>query len=192
MICHYFQLPDLEIPQKSRLAQLLDGTLTSPSPRAAADGAPPAARMQTSTLTRLDLTPAQVEQLCAEHDTIDALLEAMHKRKSGSDPTHNNPIAAHTPSAAPRPASRTGSSKFPLGQLFVNTTGGEGQVLGSRRGSAGSGTGHHGTSTTVTVTREYGDSASAASRLVSSGRALSEGDEDGESTLHCLQDDNVQ
>ena len=59
MAAHYFQCP-VSDAQAERLGGLLPDS-----------GAP------------LQLTPAMMEQLCAEHDTVDALLDALTLRRRG-------------------------------------------------------------------------------------------------------------
>ena len=166
MVCHYFQTRELAPNQMSQLSQMLDGMVVG------AAAVPPLAHMQTSVLQRLELTPAQVEQLCAECDSVDALLEVLAKRLSGADPTHANPLAAHVQEQSgprsPAPASRASSgANFSLTNVFG---GGAGAVQASRKASGLGG------STTVTVTKTVGQDASlGASRLASSGRAFSDG-----------------
>jgi hypothetical protein len=176
MICHYFQIEELNPSQLMRLGSMLDGMVVGTG------SAPPVASTQMSLLQRLELTPAQVEQLCAEHDSIDELLEALAKRLSGADPTHANPVAAHVHGQPPRRPSRGHSG----GALL--TFGGAGAPpipLSARKHS--SGLVHAHPSTTVTVTRSIAEDAPNASRLASSGRAFTDG---GDGSV--LLDDAVQ
>jgi len=171
MVCHYFQLDELQPAQMTKLSHMLDGMAVGTG------SAPPMPHMQTSLLTRLELTPAQVEQLCAECDSVESLLEALAKRITGSDPTYANPLAPHAHAVPPKRASRAPStSAFSLPSVFGGGGGGGGasvpQTPGARKLSSG-GFGHG--STTVTVTRSVGQDAPGASRLASSGRAFSDG-----------------
>lgn len=164
MVCHYFQTHELAPSQMTQLSLMLDGMVVG------AAAAPPTAHMQTSLLQRLELTPAQVEQLCAECDSVDALLEVLAKRLSGADPTHANPLAAHVEVHSPTRASRAPSGgNFSLTNVFG---GGGGSGPGGPPSRKASALG----STTVTVTKTVGqESGLGASRLASSGRAFSDG-----------------
>jgi hypothetical protein len=157
MVCHYFQAQELAQSQMVQLTSMLDGMVVG------ASALPPAAHMQTSVLQRLELTPAQVEQLCAECDSVSALLEVLAKRLSGADPTHANPLAAHVQQHGPAESGGAGSG----------LSAGAGSVAQVSRKASGLGVGG---STTVTVTKTVGQEAPlGASRLASSGRAFSDG-----------------
>lgn len=166
MICHYFQLHELSHDQLSKLAQMLDGMAVGTG------SAPPVAQMQTSMLARLELTPAQVEQLCAECDSVDQLLEGLAKRITGADPTYANPLAAHVHSQPQPPQPIRKASRAPSGSGFFGGIGSSSVPPGARKLSSG-GFGHG--STTVTVTRSVGEEVPGASRRASSGRAFSDG-----------------
>jgi hypothetical protein len=82
MIRHYFGEGSVSEVHASRLEQLLDrdGHVTPIVSRR-----PSALRTPAISESRLEITPAQLEQQCAECETVDALLLALQKRRTQSN-----------------------------------------------------------------------------------------------------------
>lgn len=140
MICHYFDLTGLLPAHMVRLSGALD--VLTPDP--AEEGQEEAA------YGPLDLTPAQLEQMCSESESIDGLLDAMERRQSGQDPSHGDPLVAKD------------------GHAVMHAMAGRRPIVGSRSASMASVVAHGGagsapgasrrnSSMTVTVTKELGD-----------------------------------
>lgn len=83
MIEHYFGAGAVQPVHREQLQRLLDGSGPGgPSEPRRAGRAPSSAQLDAAVAERcLEMTPAQLEQQCSEHESVGELLRALHVRR---------------------------------------------------------------------------------------------------------------